>query len=131
MIFVSPYTEKKEIKIFLIYKNIQVGSGAKSCIRKGFLILYMRKCANFLQYMRTEEAVSHLLLCTRSLLISLYMRKIFFSFLSVYLSVYRMEEEGLRKLVAYEENKIIEKKTKKFEKEEQLRETKEKAKRNN
>jgi hypothetical protein len=42
-----------------------------------------------------------------------------------------MEEEGLRKLVAYEENKIIEKKTKKFEKEEQLRETKEKAKRNN
>jgi hypothetical protein len=42
-----------------------------------------------------------------------------------------MEEEGLRQLVIYEENKIIEKKRKKHEKEERLRETKEKAKRNN
>jgi hypothetical protein len=39
------YTDKKENKIFLIYKEIQSGAVAKSCIRKGFLILYeeMRK----------------------------------------------------------------------------------------
>ena len=33
-----PYTDKKENKIFLIYKEIQIGSGAKSYIRKGFPI---------------------------------------------------------------------------------------------
>ncbi len=32
------YTDKKEYKIFLIYKEIQMGSGAKSYMRKGFLI---------------------------------------------------------------------------------------------
>ncbi len=32
------YTDKKENKIFLIYKEIQMGSGAKSYMRKGFLI---------------------------------------------------------------------------------------------
>ncbi len=32
------YTDKKESKIFLIYKEIQTGSGAKSYMRKGFLI---------------------------------------------------------------------------------------------
>ncbi len=32
------YTYKKENKIFLIYKEIQMGSGAKSYMRKGFLI---------------------------------------------------------------------------------------------
>jgi hypothetical protein len=48
-----------------------MGSGAKS-YRRGFLIYEeMRKF--FPIY---EEAVSHILLCTRSLLISLYMRKI-------------------------------------------------------
>jgi hypothetical protein len=31
-------TDKKENKIFLIYKEIQMGSGAKSYMRKGFLI---------------------------------------------------------------------------------------------
>jgi hypothetical protein len=31
---------KKENKIFLIYKEIQMGSGAKSYMRKGFLIIY-------------------------------------------------------------------------------------------
>jgi hypothetical protein len=30
-------TDKKENKIFLIYKEIQMGSGAKSYMRKGFL----------------------------------------------------------------------------------------------
>jgi hypothetical protein len=37
-IFATPYTDKKENKIFLIYREIQMGSGAKSNIRKGFLI---------------------------------------------------------------------------------------------
>ncbi len=31
-------TDKKENKIVLIYKEIQMGSGAKSFMRKGFLI---------------------------------------------------------------------------------------------
>jgi hypothetical protein len=34
----SKYTDKKENKNFLIYKEIQMGSGAKSYMRKGFLI---------------------------------------------------------------------------------------------
>ncbi len=49
------YSDKKEKKIFLIYKEFQMGSGAKSYMRKGFLIL--RNCEkNFPIY---EEAVSH------------------------------------------------------------------------
>ncbi len=32
------YTDKKENKIFLIYKEIQMESGVKSYMRKGFLI---------------------------------------------------------------------------------------------
>ena len=32
------YTDKKENKTFLIYKEIQMGSCAKSFMRKGFLI---------------------------------------------------------------------------------------------
>jgi hypothetical protein len=32
------YPDKKEKKIFLIYKEIQMGSVAKSYMRKGFLI---------------------------------------------------------------------------------------------
>jgi hypothetical protein len=40
------YTDKKENKIFLIYKEIQSGAVAKSNMRKGFLIY--------------EEAVSHI-----------------------------------------------------------------------
>jgi hypothetical protein len=46
------HTDKKENKIFLIYKEIQIGSSAKSFMRKGFLILYRKKCANFSPYMR-------------------------------------------------------------------------------
>ncbi len=37
MIFL-PNTDKKEKKIFLVYKEIQKGTVAKSCMRKGFLI---------------------------------------------------------------------------------------------
>jgi hypothetical protein len=36
--FISAYADKKESKIFLIYKEIQMGSGAKSYMRKGFVI---------------------------------------------------------------------------------------------
>ncbi len=34
----SPHTDKKEKKIFLIYKEIQIGAVAKSYMRKGFVI---------------------------------------------------------------------------------------------
>jgi hypothetical protein len=44
--FFSPCTDKKENIIFLIYKEIQKGAVAKSYMRKGFLIQYMRKCGN-------------------------------------------------------------------------------------
>ncbi len=57
-----------------------MGSGAKSCMRKSFL-KYEEMRRFFPIY---EEAVSHIWLCTRSLLIS---RKIFFSFLSVYVHI--------------------------------------------
>jgi hypothetical protein len=50
------YTDKKENQIFLIYKEIQMGSGAKSYMRKGFLI-YEEMREFFPIY---EEAVSHI-----------------------------------------------------------------------
>jgi hypothetical protein len=50
------YTDKKENEIFLIYKEIQMGSVAKSCMRKGFLI-----CEEMRKYLPIyEEAVSHI-----------------------------------------------------------------------
>ncbi len=52
----SRHTDKKENKIFLIYKEIQMGSGAKSYTRKGFLI-YEKMRKFFPIY---EEAVSHM-----------------------------------------------------------------------
>ncbi len=45
---------KKENEIFLTYKEIQMGSVAKSCMRKGFLI-YEEMCKYLTKY---EEAVS-------------------------------------------------------------------------
>jgi hypothetical protein len=49
------YTDKKENKNFLIYKEIQMGVVAKSYMRKGFLIYEeMRK-----YLVIYEEAVSH------------------------------------------------------------------------
>jgi hypothetical protein len=44
-------TDKKENKISLIYKEIHMGSGAKTHIRKCFLIC-MRKCTNISPNMR-------------------------------------------------------------------------------
>jgi hypothetical protein len=53
----SVYTDKKENKIFLIYKEIQIGSGAQLYMRKGFLIQYMRKCAHFSPFMRRSLVI--------------------------------------------------------------------------
>jgi hypothetical protein len=48
------HTDKKEYTIFLKYKKIQMGSGAKSYTRKGFLIY-----EEIRKYIY-EEAVSHI-----------------------------------------------------------------------
>jgi hypothetical protein len=52
---VGGYTDKKEKKIFPIYKEIQSGAVAKSYMRKGFL-MYEEIHKYFPIY---EEAVSH------------------------------------------------------------------------
>ncbi len=50
------YTDKKENKIFLIYGEIQMGSRAKSYMKKGFLIYEeMHK-----YFHHNEEVVSHI-----------------------------------------------------------------------
>ncbi len=74
---IIPHTDKKENKIFLIYMKFR--RDRVQTMRKGFLI-YEEMCKFFSIY---EEAVSHIWLCTRSLLISLYMKKLLFDFLSV------------------------------------------------
>ncbi len=53
------YTDKKENKIFLKYKEIQSGAVAKSYMRKGFLIYeeITKMCKYFPIY---EEAASHI-----------------------------------------------------------------------
>jgi hypothetical protein len=52
----SGHTDKKEKKIFLIYREIQSGAVAKSHMRNGFLI-YEEMQKYFPIY---EEAVSHI-----------------------------------------------------------------------
>jgi hypothetical protein len=44
----SPCTDKKENKISLIYEEIQMGSGAKSNMRKGFIVY--EEMHNFLDH---------------------------------------------------------------------------------
>ncbi len=58
------YTDKKEYKIFLIYREIQSGAVAKSYMRKGILI-YEEMRKYFPIY---EEAASHIWLCNCSTL---------------------------------------------------------------
>jgi hypothetical protein len=55
-----PYvsTDKKENKIFLIYKEIQMGSGAKSYMRKDFLNIWGNTHTNI--FTIYEEAVNHI-----------------------------------------------------------------------
>jgi hypothetical protein len=77
------HTDKKENKIFLIYKEIQMGAVAKSYMRKGFLIYEeMRKC---LVIYTVQYSMMRLLViydfATAPFWISLNMRKILFSFL--------------------------------------------------
>jgi hypothetical protein len=50
------YTDKKEYKIFLIYKEVQNGAVAKSYTRKGCLI-YEEMAKYLTMY---EEAISHI-----------------------------------------------------------------------
>ena len=50
--YIEPHTDKKEKNIFFIYREIQSGAVAKSYMRKGFLVQYMRKCGNISPYMR-------------------------------------------------------------------------------
>ncbi len=70
---------KKENQIFLIHKDIQNGAVAKSYMTNGLLI--------FGKYLRISSYIRKLFLiydfATSPLWISLYMRKIWFSFLSV------------------------------------------------
>ncbi len=77
------HTDKKEKEIFLKYKKIQMGSVAKSYKRKDFLIY-----EEILKYLIIyEEAVSHIWLfdfATDPFWTSVFMRKIFFTFLSVH-----------------------------------------------
>jgi hypothetical protein len=52
------YTDKKENLVFLIYKEIQSGAVANSFMRKGFLILYMRKMRKYFPI--DEKAFGHM-----------------------------------------------------------------------
>jgi hypothetical protein len=70
------YTDKKESQIFLIYKEIQSGAVAKSYMRKGFLIYEeMRKISHIWGDFATAPFWISLY--------NVYMRKIWFSYLSV------------------------------------------------
>ncbi len=73
-------TDKKEKKIFLIYKEIQSGAVAKSYMRKGFLT-YEEMRKYFPIY---DEAVSHICLCNCSILnFLIYEENLIFIFISV------------------------------------------------
>jgi hypothetical protein len=74
----SKCTDRKDYKIFLIHKKIQMGAVAKSYMRKGFLI-YEEMHKYLVIY---EEAVSHLWLFNRSLKDFLIMRIFFLFFIS-------------------------------------------------
>ncbi len=75
-----PYLICLQIKIFLIYKEIHMGSVAKSYLRKGFLI-YEEMLKYLVIY---EKAVSHIWLWNCSRLNFLIYEEYLFSFLSVY-----------------------------------------------
>ncbi len=92
---VCVHTEKKENQVFLIYKKIQTGAVAKSYMQKGFLI-YEKMRKKLVIY---EEAVSHIFLCNRSLL--LYEEKLVFFFISaVYGSFCKCQvTEGMKDVV--------------------------------
>ncbi len=76
-------TDKKETQIFLIYKETQKGSVAKSYMTNG-----LHKSTYLVKYLRVSSDVRKPFLihdfATAPIRISLYMRKISFSFLSVW-----------------------------------------------
>jgi hypothetical protein len=74
---VSLYTDKKENKIFLIYKEIQMGAVAKSYMRKCFLI-YEEMCKYLVIYCKRRPAVIYDF-ATAPFWISLYMKNFFIS----------------------------------------------------
>ncbi len=80
LVLMVGYTDKKEKKIFLIVKKIQMGAVEKSYMRKGFLI--NEEIRKYL--VKYEEAVSHIGLCNRSLLdFPMYEENFVFFFISV------------------------------------------------
>ncbi len=75
---VAQYTDKKENEIFLKYKEIQMGSVAKSYIGEGFLI-----CEEVRRYLSIYEVVVSYT-CNRSLLSFLiHGENLIFFFISV------------------------------------------------
>jgi hypothetical protein len=76
-VFGPKYTDKKEKKIFLIHKEIQMGAVAKSHMKMGFLI-YEEMHKYLVIY---EEAASHILLYNRFLLDFIIYLEIFCCFL--------------------------------------------------
>ncbi len=76
----SWYTDKKENHIFLIYRKILSGAVAKSYMINGLLI-YGEKYFRISSYIRKPFLIFDF--ATAPLWISLYKRKILFSFLSV------------------------------------------------
>ncbi len=58
LILYSVYTDKKKKIIFLTCKEIQMGSGAKSYMRKGFLIGIYEEMRKYLT-LGYDESVNH------------------------------------------------------------------------
>ncbi len=75
-VYATVHTDKKGNQIFLIYKEIQTGSGVKSYMTNGFLIYMTRYLCNS-SYIRKPFLMYDFAPA------SLYVSKIFFSFLSV------------------------------------------------
>ncbi len=73
---------KRKIKFSSYIRKFRVKQ-LQSHIEEGFLIMYMRKCANISLYMR-RPLVTYDFFATAPFWISLCMRTILFSFLSVY-----------------------------------------------
>ncbi len=78
------HTDKKENKIFLLYKEIQRGAVAKSYMTNGLLIYGEIVYLRISSYIRKPFLIYDF--ATAPLWISLYMRKIWFSFLTVHAS---------------------------------------------
>jgi hypothetical protein len=56
-LYIMSNTDKKEKKIFLIYKEIQKGAVAKSYMRMGFLIYEKMRKYFVIQYMRSPLVI--------------------------------------------------------------------------